>query len=277
MQTATHMLRIGERGLRFELRMAVRDLSDSFQRLGLAWSLATHDIGSRYRGSILGPFWITLSMGLMVLGIGFLYANLFSISISTFLPYVALGIVFFGVITGTVNEGCETFVLASGMLSQTSLPMFTFVWRTVLRNLINLAHHLVIVLAVLTVYGYWRTADLPAALAGVLLLLLNASWISLLAGIASARFRDIPQIVGSAMQFAIFMTPVFWMPDRFGKHRAVLDFNPFFHMLEAVRAPLLGKPVSALTYEVLVAMALIGWFAAFMIFARTRRRIVHYL
>ena len=277
MQTATHMLRIGERGLRFELRMAVRDLSDSFQRLGLAWSLATHDIGSRYRGSILGPFWITLSMGLMVLGIGFLYANLFSISISTFLPYVALGIVFFGVITGTVNEGCETFVLASGMLSQTSLPMFTFVWRTVLRNLINLAHHLVIVLAVLTVYGYWRTADLPAALAGVLLLLLNGSWISLLAGIASARFRDIPQIVGSAMQFAIFMTPVFWMPDRFGKHRAVLDFNPFFHMLEAVRAPLLGKPVSALTYEVLVAMALIGWFAAFMIFARTRRRIVHYL
>ena len=277
MQTATHMLRIGERGLRFELRMAVRDLKDSFQRLGLAWSLATHDIGSRYRGSILGPFWITLSMGLMVLGIGFLYANLFSIPISTFLPYVALGIVFFGVITGTVNEGCETFVLASGMLSQTSLPMFTFVWRTVLRNLINLAHHLVIVLAVLAVYGYWRTADFPAALAGVLLLLLNASWISLLAGIASARFRDIPQIVGSTMQFAIFMTPVFWMPDRFGAHRAVLDFNPFFHMLEAVRAPLLGKPVSALTYEVLAAMAVIGWFAAFMIFARTRRRIVHYL
>jgi ABC-type polysaccharide/polyol phosphate export permease len=277
MQSATHMLRIGERGLRFELQMAVRDLQSSFQRLGLAWSLATHDVGSRYRGSILGPFWITLSMGLMVLGIGFLYANLFSISISTFLPYVALGIVFFGVITGTVNEGCETFVLASGMLSQTSLPMFTFVWRTVLRNLINLAHHLVIVLAVLAVYGYWRVADFPAALAGILLLLLNASWISLLAGIASARFRDIPQIVGSTMQFAIFMTPVFWMPDRFGAHRAVLDFNPFFHMLEAVRAPLLGKPVTALTYEVLVAMALVGWFATFLIFARTRRRIVHYL
>ncbi len=277
MQSATHMLRIGERGLRFELRMAVRDLRASFQRLGLAWSLATHDIGSRYRGSILGPFWITLSMGLMVLGIGFLYANLFSISISTFLPYVALGIVFFGVITGTVNEGCETFVLASGMLSQTSLPMFTFVWRTVLRNLINLAHHLVIVVAVLAVYGYWRTADIPAALAGVVLLLLNASWISLLAGIASARFRDIPQIVGSAMQFAIFMTPVFWMPDRFGKHRAVLDFNPFFHMLEAVRAPLLGKPVPALTYEVLATMAILGWLIAFTVFARTRRRIVHYL
>lgn len=277
MQSATHMLRIGERGLRAQLRLAMRDLRNSLPRLGLAWSLATHDVGSRYRGSILGPFWITLSMGLMVLGIGFLYANLFGISLRVFLPYVALGIVFFGVITGTVNEGCETFVLASGMLSQTSLPMFTFVWRTLFRNLINLAHHLVIVVVVLAVYGYWREARPLAALAGVVLLLLNASWISLLAAIASARFRDIPQIVASGMQFAIFMTPVFWLPDRFGAHHAVLDLNPFYHMLQAVRAPLLGKPVSGLTYEVLVIMAVAGWLGAFLVFARTRRRIVHYL
>src|SRR5678816_199929 len=155
LQTATHMLRTGRRGALFQLQMAVRDLRNSFGRIGLAWSLAWHDVGSRYRGSILGPFWITLSMGLMVLGIGFLYANLFGIALNIFLPYVALGIVFFGVITGTVNEGCDTFVQAAGMLSQTSLPMFTFVWRTLFRNMINLGHHLVIVVGVLAFYGYW--------------------------------------------------------------------------------------------------------------------------
>jgi ABC-type polysaccharide/polyol phosphate export permease len=277
LQTATHMLRTGRRGALFQLQMAVRDLRASFGRIGLAWSLATHDVGSRYRGSILGPFWITLSMGLMVLGIGFLYANLFGIALNIFLPYVALGIVFFGVMTGIVNEGCETFVQAAGMLSQTSLPMLTFVWRTVFRNLINLAHHLVIVVAVLAYYGYWRTANAPLALLGVVLMVLNASWVSLLAGIASARFRDIPQIVMSVMQFAIFMTPVFWLPDRFGKHHAVLDFNPFYHLLQAVRAPLMGKPVEPSTYVVLVTMAAVGWVVTFGIFARTRRRIVHYL
>ena len=277
MQTATHMLRTGRRGGMFQLQMALRDLRNSFGRIGLAWSLAWHDIGARYRGSILGPFWITLSMGLMVLGIGFVYANLFHVDINTFLPYVALGIVFFGVITGTINEGCDTFVQAAGMLSQTSLPMFTFVWRTVFRNVINLAHHLVIVIGVLAFYGYWRTANVPLALVGVLLMVLNASWASLLAGIASARFRDIPQIVISVMQFAIFFTPVFWPTDRFSSHRAVLDFNPFYHLLQAVRGPLLGQPVGAHTYVVLVSMALIGWTLTFAIFARTRRRIVHYL
>jgi ABC-type polysaccharide/polyol phosphate export permease len=277
MDAATHMLRTGQRGGLFQLQMAVRDFASSGQRLGLAWSLAWHDIVSRYRGSILGPFWITLSMGLMVLGIGILYANLFQIPLAEFLPFVALGIVFFGVMTGIINEGCDTFVQAAGILSQTSIPLFTFVWRTILRNLINLAHHLVIVIAVLSVYGYWTEAHLFLGLVGLILMILNASWASLLVGIVSARFRDIPQIVGSILQFAIFMTPVFWRPDRFRHGHAVLDFNPFFHLLEVVRAPLLGQVPELRSYVILVVMAVAGWALTFTVFARTRRRIVHYL
>jgi ABC-type polysaccharide/polyol phosphate export permease len=277
METATHMLRTGRRGTLFEFQMALRDLKASGERLGLAWSLASHDVVSRYRGSILGPFWITLSMGLMVTGIGLVYSKLFGVSIAEFLPLVALGIVFFGTISGTIVEGCETFVQAASMLSQTSLPMFTFVWRTVMRNLINLGHHLVIVVAVLIVYGYWRHVNLPVAILGLLFLVLNASWISMLAAIASARFRDIPQVIQSVMQFAIFLTPVFWPANRLGTHTFVLTFNPFFHMLEAVRAPLLGAHVAPHTYSFLAGMALVGWGVTFSLFAVIRRRIVHYL
>ena len=278
MESATHLLRTGQRGALFQAQMALRDLRNSFGKFGLAWSLAWHDIVSRYRGSVLGPFWITLSMGLMVLGIGFLYSNLFAIPLNEFLPFVALGIVFFGIMTGIINEGCDTFVQASGMLSQTSLPMLMFVWRTVFRNMINLAHHLVIVIAVLLFYEYWRIANVPLALLGVGLMVINSAWLSLLVGIASARFRDIPQIVVSVMQFAIFMTPVFWRPDRFSKqHQIILDVNPFYHLLEAVRAPLLGEAVASHTYIILVAMAVFGWLLTFALFAKTRRRIVHYL
>src|ERR1700759_3100644 len=146
MDSATYMLRTGRRGPLFEFQMALRDLRASVERMDLAWSLAWHDVVSRYRGSILGPLWITLSMGLMVLGIGVLWGELFRVPVQTFIPFVAVGIVFFGTVTTTIKEGCETFVQAAGMLSQTSLPMLTFVWRTVMRNLIYLGHHLVIVL-----------------------------------------------------------------------------------------------------------------------------------
>lgn len=277
MEAAQHLLRIGRRGPRFEFEMAAADLKGSLKRLGLAWSLARHDVIARYRGSILGPFWITLSMGLMVLGIGFLYASLFRQPIDKFLPFVALGLVFFQSMSGIITEGCETFVQARGMLSQTAIPMFTFVWRTIFRNAINLAHHMIIVAAVLIFFGAWRNMNLPLALIGALLLLLNAGWLSMVAGIVSARFRDIPPVVASIMQFAIFMTPVFWLPSVFPDRHAVLLFNPFAHMLQAVRGPLLGEAVPALTWLVLVVMAILGWAGAFFLFSRTRRRIVHYL
>ena len=278
METATHMLRTGRRGTLFEYQMALRDLRHSGERIGLAWSLAWHDVVSRYRGSILGPFWITISMGLMVLGIGFLYAQLFGQPIQQFMPFVALGIVVFGMISGVITEGCQTFVNAAGMLSQTSLPMFTFVWRTVLRNVIFLGHHLVIVVAVLIWFGTWRHSNLPLAALGLVLLVVNISWASMLLGIASARFRDVPQIVISVVQIAMLMTPVFWLPgQRFPDGHIVLAVNPFYHLLHAVRAPLLGDTVSALTYTVLIAMAVIGWAVTFSIFTVTRRRIVHYL
>ena len=43
MDSATHMLRTGQRGTLFQLQMAGRDLRNSFGRIGLAWSLAWHN------------------------------------------------------------------------------------------------------------------------------------------------------------------------------------------------------------------------------------------
>lgn len=278
MQSAEHMLRTGRRGTGHEFSLAYADLRHSIQKLDLSWSLAWHDVVSRYRGSILGPLWITLSMAFMVLGIGFLYSELQHISLVETLPFVALGIVFWGTISLVIIEGCDTFVLASSMLSQTSLPIFAFVWRTVLRNFVVLGHHVVIIVAVLIYFGFWRTMNLPLAMVGLALTLLNISWMSLAAAITSARFRDIPQIVASVMQFSMFMTPVFWQPNsRSTIMRAVLNFNPFFHMLDAIRGPLLGTQPQALSYLVLAVMAVVGWTLTFCAFALTRRRIVHYL
>ncbi len=53
-----------------------RDFSESFRRLPLAFNLAWQDILSRYRGSVLGPWWITMMTMTLVLGIGINYAAL---------------------------------------------------------------------------------------------------------------------------------------------------------------------------------------------------------
>ena len=121
MHTAQHMLRTGRRGSLHEFAMAYADLRASVPKLGLAWSLASHDVISRYRGSILGPFWITLSMAFMVLGIGFLYSELQHISLQETMPFVALGIVFWGMISLVIIEGCET----RDIMPQNTIPSAT--------------------------------------------------------------------------------------------------------------------------------------------------------
>ena len=86
-----------------------------------------------------------------------------------------------------------------------------------------------------------------------------------------------PQIIAAVLQFAMFMTPIFWRPDQISKGHFILTFNPFYYMLDAVRAPILGAPQDPRTWWVLSATAVVGWSVAFIIFAGTRRRIVHYL
>ncbi len=255
MQSVQHMVRTGRRGPMLEFSMAFPDLRASTERIGLAWSLAWHDVVSRYRGSILGPFWITLSMGLMVAGIGLLYANLFNVPLNEFMPYVALGIVFWGMIGNVIIEGCDTFVQASGMLSPDHPADAD----------LRLAHGV-------------AEPDQPGAPpgdrrrgAGVLRLLAPRPTCPLaLVGVAAgAAQRPAGSACWSAsprpatatsrrssprsMQFAMFMTPVFWMPGRFA--RPTTRSWPSTRSTtcsQAVRAPLLGQPVASRTYVVLV-------------------------
>jgi ABC-type polysaccharide/polyol phosphate export permease len=145
------------------------------------------------------------------------------------------------------------------------------------RNLINFAHQVLIVAAVLVYFGLWRKANVPLSLAGLALVMVNLCWVALASGIISARFRDVPQIVTAVVQIAVFITPVFWRPESIRAHRFILDGNPFYHMLEVTRRPLLGEPVHMSSYLMLIAMALVGWAVTFVLFARTRRRVVHYL
>lgn len=51
------------------------------------WStLAWYDIVLRYRRSMLGPLWLTISMGAMLIGMGPLYSTLFNVPINKFFP-----------------------------------------------------------------------------------------------------------------------------------------------------------------------------------------------
>ena len=167
-------------------------------------SLGWQDIKQRYRRSALGPFWITLSLGVTVVMMGFLYAKLFKQDIRLYLPYLATGMVIWSLISTIVNESAAVFIQAEGIIKQIPMPFGIHILRMIWRNVIIFFHNMVVVLVILVFFKInpsWNIVFFPVA---ILLIIINGYWVGILLGILGTRFRDIVQIVTNVVQILFF-------------------------------------------------------------------------
>lgn len=239
--------------------------------------LGWQDIRQRYRRSRLGPFWLTISMGVLVGALGVLYATLFKVEIAQYLPFIAAGFVVWGLISGLITDGCTAFIEAEGIIKQVRLPLSIHVYRVVWRNCIIFAHNVVIFVIVAVLFsvrpGWAGLLSIP----GLLLLCMNGVWMGLLLGLLSARFRDVPQVVASTVQVAFFLTPVIWKPELLPDRALVLDMNPFFYLLEVVRAPLLGQVPAPTTWLATLGVTMMGWLVMLVFYTGRRGRLAYWV
>jgi lipopolysaccharide transport system permease protein len=261
-----------------ELVSAGRDFANSFGQTRLWTALAVNDIAGRYRGSILGPLWITLAQAAFVAGIAIVYGDLMHVAVEKYVPWMATGVVMWTLISGMILESADAFTAGAVIIRQTSIPLPLFVWRVVARNLLNFAHQLVVILVVAVWFHYLLKIQLPQFLLGFFLVLLNITWMSFAAAVIAARFRDVQQIIVTALQLIFFISPVIWIPNEMsGMRGGLLRANPVYHMLEVTRTPLIGQHADWHSFLVLAIMGLVGWLLTFLLYGAVRRRIVHYL
>ena len=100
---------------------------------------------------------------------------------------------------------------------------------------------------------------------------------TLFLGTVCGRYRDVPPIVQSAMSVLFFLTPVLWDRHTAKQNSLFVDLNPFYHLIEVVRAPMLGNPPPPLSWLVVSVMAVVGSIYAFLFFSRYRRRIAYWV
>src|SRR5271154_934537 len=110
------------------------------------------DIRQRYRRSVLGPFWITLSMGAFILLLGTIYSRLFHMDLHTYMPFLSVGYILWGFIAQSTNESCMAFHEGGRIIKQIKLPYSIYVLRVVWRNFIVFLHTIVIFIPVAIVF-----------------------------------------------------------------------------------------------------------------------------
>ena len=242
-------------------RTAIRDIGRSFRQFPLAWFLAWEDIRQRYVRTLLGPLWIVLSTGIWFGAMGFVMANLFRQNLHDYMPFMVSGLLMWVLISTSLSESTTILLTASGLITSFSIPIFIHYLRFILRNYIIFFHNLLILLIVLLLFPPKITEATWLVIPGLLLNML------ILTSLA----------VASALQILPFITPIFWDKAMLEKHKWIADINPFYHMIDIVRAPVLGEYPSGNSWVTASVMGVILFFLACGLFVRYRQRIFFWL
>ncbi|MCZ0914132.1 ABC transporter permease [Gordonia amicalis] len=261
-----------------------KDLRDGLASRELWLHLGWQDIKQRYRRSVLGPLWITIATGVTAIAMGLLYGELFGMDIKVFLPYVALGFIFWNFIQSSILEGAEVFSKNEGLIKQLPAPVSVHVYRVVWRALIIFAHNVVIIVILFLIFPPPLNWSVFLVIPAIGLYVLNAIWVTIVFGILSTRFRDIGQLLTTAVQLVFFMTPIIWTTSSLGSASGetssrlkLVELNPMFHYLEIARGPLLGEPVEFYHWAVVLGCTAVGWILGMLVMRNYRARVAYWV
>lgn len=241
--------------------------------LYLAWS----DIRQRYRGSVLGPFWITLSTAIFVSALSVINAELFKAPQDTYIPLLSSGFVIWYFISGTLSESTSGLVASKGLISQISLPFYVHLLRVVVRNLLIFSHNMVVVIFVLFWFKINPFPQILWLIPGMILVLLILLSGGMILAMIGARYRDIQQVVASLLQVLFFISPITWEAKHITKSAWVLYCNPIYYIIDAMRAPLLGLRSDQRTLPILCLICVLTCSVATWLFNRKRDRIPYWV
>ena len=231
-------------------------LAKYFPKWDLALSLALQDIRDRFARTVLGPFWIVISNAMLVVGITIVFGALFKTDVADFVVYVALGIALWTFIS-TIMTGASSY-LESGknILFTYNLPWSMQITRKVFVEAIILGIHLLIAIPVILItqsdLGLISLVILP----GVLLNLIFGYGLALIIASFGVRYSDLSHALESVMLFLFLFTPVFWLESALGPTRSIfIHYNPLFHFLEIVRAPILDQAIPIDSFVIAFVLA----------------------
>lgn len=243
--------------------------------------LALSDLRSRWRRSFFGIAWSVLQpLGLTLL-LSLVFSKIFHTDIVAYAPYVLSGIIVWDYISANTVGGSLAFVQADAYIKQCNHPLAIYTLRTVLGSSI------VLMLASLALY-LWVLVVMPenfgwcwlATLTLFPILALIAWPVSTILAYFSARFRDIPHAMGLVMQALWFVSPVYFEARVFqnGGLHVLVDYNPVYHVLQIIRAPLLqGEWPTVINYAYGLGTALFFALLAVIVGRKSERKVIFYL
>ena len=263
----------------FELTKAgAVDLWGGLKFWRMSHLIGIYEIRNRYARSRVGQFWLTISTGIYVTVVGFVWSVLWKVSIHELLPHYAVSVIIWLFISGTIAESATLFHSKSHFFINQGMDFSTAIYALGYRNAFIFLHNIPIVILIHIILDIPFNYNIIYAIPGIVILLSALTWVSYLFALLCVRYRDAIQAVQSFLTVAFFLTPILWRPEQVPSDMAYLvDFNPFAFLIAVVRDPLLGEAPSFYVWAASIIFACGGLIISMPIIGHCRNRIIYWI
>lgn len=251
-----------------------RDFFKSAKSSGSWFYTSWMELLLSYRSTFLGPLWISAGTAVFVFAVGNLYGRVMTLGDSNvYLAHLAVGMVIWLLLNKCIVSSCKLFSQEASAVLDGAFTYCDLLLKLLTTHLITLAHNVLVVIIAFLVIGLEPTLVALCVLLTLPLVVANLLWICVIASILGARYPDIGQIASSILRMFFFITPILWVPfagSKGGLVGAAIYLNPFYYLIDVVRAPLVSGTIPIYEISLLLIALPIGWLAASYLYARTQ-------
>lgn len=252
----------------------LRQFRDSFREPEF-WAYASWlDIATRHRRTKLGFLWFLAPTAMFLLVLGNVYSHLMGYPAAVYLPYLGIGYVTWRFMLQIVNDSVSTFQTHKAFIMDGRTRLTDFVLRSFSKALYQMVFGMIVVAGIIVWSPAMHVANMLTLLVSIPALMVNMGWLAVCLALVGARYRESHEIMGTVLIVGFLVTPVLWTVERFPPDTTrgmLVRLNPAFHLIDLVRAPVLGQMPEMASFAYAAGMALIGWPLAALLYRRYAR------
>jgi lipopolysaccharide transport system permease protein len=195
--------------------------------------MAFLEVKLRYKKTLLGPIWLTISSGILILVLNLIFTNFINTG-TDYILNLAIGIISWTFVSSFIIDSNSIFENNKEIMLQTKIPAIFFLYKCLLLNIIILLHNVLLIPLIILIFNIKVEINIFLLLYSFLSLIILTFFLVLINSIISLRFKDFGNMVNSILQISYFATPIVWSPYQISNEKllSILQINPYYHIFE---------------------------------------------
>lgn len=232
------------------------------------------DIMVKYRRTALGLLWMMLPPFVFMVLLGSVYSQLMGFSRENYLPFLGVGYLLWRVIIQVISESTSTLRNHKAFILDGRTRLTDYLLRVIAKAVLYFLGSMPVIIGIFAWSSEASMVNLLTLLVTFPVFLVGMLWLSVHLALFGARFPDTAEFTNTILIFAFLVTPILWYPGQ--AHggtvlRLVTLVNPAAHLIEFVRAPMLGAWPASFTLWFVAGYIVLGGVSTLLLYRRYSR------